>query len=93
VRGGDRSRFSLRFGTLRRWRIEQHEANELRLKDRVAVVTGAASGIGKEIARTFARAGAKLAIADLDLAGAELTPRKSTARAERRSRSAMDVTN
>jgi 3-hydroxybutyrate dehydrogenase len=30
------------------------------------VITGAASGIGKEIARTFARAGAKLAIADLD---------------------------
>jgi 3-hydroxybutyrate dehydrogenase len=43
----------------------------MRLKDRVAVVTGAASGIGQEIARTFARAGARLAIADLDGAGAE----------------------
>ena len=41
------------------------------LKDKVAVVTGAASGIGKEIARTFARDGAKLAIADFDAAGAE----------------------
>jgi 3-hydroxybutyrate dehydrogenase len=41
------------------------------LKDRVAVVTGAASGIGEEIARTFARAGARLAIADVDAAGAE----------------------
>ena len=30
----------------------------MQLKDKVAVVTGAASGIGKEIARTFARAGA-----------------------------------
>jgi 3-hydroxybutyrate dehydrogenase len=43
----------------------------MRLDGKVAVVTGAASGIGKEIARTFARAGAKLAIADLDQAGAE----------------------
>jgi len=32
----------------------------MRLKDKVAVVTGAASGIGKEIARTFTRAGAGL---------------------------------
>jgi NAD(P)-dependent dehydrogenase (short-subunit alcohol dehydrogenase family) len=38
----------------------------MRPKDKDAVVTGAASGIGKEIARTFSRAGAKLAIADLD---------------------------
>jgi 3-hydroxybutyrate dehydrogenase len=49
------------------------ETNEMRLKDKVAVVTGAASGIGEEIARTFARAGAKLAIADLDAAGAQRT--------------------
>jgi 3-hydroxybutyrate dehydrogenase len=43
----------------------------MRLDGKVAVVTGAASGIGKEIARTFARAGAKLAIADLDESGAQ----------------------
>jgi 3-hydroxybutyrate dehydrogenase len=46
------------------------QANEKRLEGRVAIVTGAASGIGKEIARTFARQGAKLAIFDLDAAGA-----------------------
>jgi 3-hydroxybutyrate dehydrogenase len=43
----------------------------MRLKDKVAVVTGAASGIGEEIARTFSRAGARLVIADLDIGGAD----------------------
>ena len=43
----------------------------MRLKDKVAVVTGAASGIGKEIARTYAREGAKIVIADLDQKGAD----------------------
>jgi 3-hydroxybutyrate dehydrogenase len=52
--------------------LQDMEIEAMRLKDKVAVVTGAASGIGKEIARTFARAGAKIAIADLDVAGAEL---------------------
>ena len=41
------------------------------IEGKVAVVTGAASGIGKEIAHALARAGAKIAIADLNLAGAQ----------------------
>ena len=38
----------------------------MRLLNRVAVVTGAASGIGKEIAHAFSREGAKVVIADLN---------------------------
>lgn len=42
-----------------------------RFENKVAVVTGAASGIGKEIAHAFARAGAKVVIADLKRDAAE----------------------
>jgi 3-hydroxybutyrate dehydrogenase len=48
----------------------------MRLKDKVAIVTGAASGIGKEIALTFAREGARVAIADLNLDAAKATARE-----------------
>lgn len=42
------------------------------LTGQVAVITGAATGIGEAIARRFARCGATVAIADLDAAGAEV---------------------
>ncbi|MBN2028257.1 MAG: SDR family NAD(P)-dependent oxidoreductase [Actinobacteria bacterium] len=38
-------------------------------RDKVVVVTGAASGIGREMALTFARRGARLAIVDIDEPG------------------------
>jgi NAD(P)-dependent dehydrogenase (short-subunit alcohol dehydrogenase family) len=43
----------------------------LGLTERVCVVTGAAGGIGAETARQFARAGARVALLDLDGAGAD----------------------
>lgn len=45
----------------------------MQLKDKVAIITGAASGIGKEIAIEFAREGAKVCIADLALEAATTT--------------------
>jgi len=42
-----------------------------RLDGKVAIVTGAASGIGKQIALRFAREGARVAIADLNLGAAQ----------------------
>jgi 3-hydroxybutyrate dehydrogenase len=64
----------------------------MRLQNKVAIVTGAASGIGKEIAKTYVREGARVAIADLNQAAADATatelggPSKAIG-------VAMDVTN
>ncbi|MEO7055920.1 MAG: 3-hydroxybutyrate dehydrogenase [Caldimonas sp.] len=41
------------------------------LQDKIAIVTGAASGIGKEIAATYAREGARVAILDMNGDAAE----------------------
>ncbi len=43
----------------------------MRLKDKVAIVTGAASGFGAEIARQYVAHGAKVAVADINGPGAK----------------------
>lgn len=51
----------------------------MKLQDKVAVVTGAASGMGKAIALLFAKEGAKVVVGDLTLEGAGITVEEITA--------------
>ncbi|MGD9913763.1 MAG: SDR family oxidoreductase [Rhizobiaceae bacterium] len=48
----------------------------MRLKDKVAVITGAASGFGEGMAKRFAEEGAKVVVADLNAKGAERVARE-----------------
>src|SRR6266481_2450179 len=65
----------------------------MKLKDRSAIITGAASGIGKEIAIIFAREGAKVAIADLNQDAADAAANEIIAGGGVAIGVAMDVTN
>ncbi|MBP2297558.1 3-hydroxybutyrate dehydrogenase [Azospirillum picis] len=65
----------------------------MRLQDKVAVITGAASGIGLEIARTFAAEGAKVVIADLNQAGADAAAASLDPTGKRAIGVGMDVTD
>ncbi|MCS0580491.1 3-hydroxybutyrate dehydrogenase [Massilia pinisoli] len=65
----------------------------MNMQDKIAVVTGAASGIGKQIAKTYFDNGAKVAIADLDLAAAQAVAREFDPTGTRVLAVAMDVTN
>ena len=62
------------------------------LQDKVAIITGAASGIGKEIARQFLAEGARVAIADINIDAARATAAEFDPTGERAIGVAMDVT-
>ncbi|HSX20030.1 MAG TPA: SDR family NAD(P)-dependent oxidoreductase, partial [Gammaproteobacteria bacterium] len=63
------------------------------LKDKVAVITGSASGIGKRMAEVFAAQGAKVVIADLVLSAADATAKEIQAKKGTAMAIGMDVTN
>jgi len=65
----------------------------MKLQGRSAIVTGAASGIGKAIALSFAREGASVAIADLNLAAVNEIAAEMVAAGHKAIGVAMDVAN
>ena len=65
----------------------------MKLRNKVAIVTGAASGIGKEIAATYAREGARVAIADLNRDAAQATAEELKASGARTMAVAADVSD
>jgi len=65
----------------------------MKLKDKSAIITGAASGIGKDIALVFAREGARVAIADLAKDAADATAAEIRAEGGQALGVAMDVTD
>ena len=65
----------------------------MKLKNQVCIVTGAASGIGKEIARTFAREGGRVVIADLNKAAAQAAADEIVKSGGTAMALAMDVTD
>ena len=65
----------------------------MKLQDKVCIVTGAASGIGKEIAFTYAREGGKVVIADMNKAAAQAVADELKAQGHAAMAVAMDVTS
>ncbi|MEO6032848.1 MAG: 3-hydroxybutyrate dehydrogenase [Burkholderiaceae bacterium] len=65
----------------------------MKLENKVCIVTGAASGIGKEIATVYAREGAKVVIADLNKSAAQATADALKTAGGQAMAVAMDVTD
>ncbi|QDL36972.1 3-hydroxybutyrate dehydrogenase [Rhodoferax sediminis] len=65
----------------------------MKMQDKIAIVTGSAAGIGKEIATTYAREGAKVVIADMNKDAAEATAQELRGTGAQAMSVAMDVTS
>ena len=65
----------------------------MQLKDKVAYITGAASGIGREIAAVYAREGAHVVIADLNKDAADVAAAELSSSGPKALGVAVDVTN
>ncbi|MBY0411865.1 MAG: 3-hydroxybutyrate dehydrogenase [Burkholderiaceae bacterium] len=65
----------------------------MKMQDKIAIITGSAAGIGKEIAITYAREGAKVVIADMNKAAAEATAQELRDSGGQAMSVAMDVTD
>ena len=65
----------------------------MKLENKICIVTGAASGIGKEIALTYAREGGKVVIADMNKAAAQTVADEITKAGGSALAVAMDVTS
>ncbi len=65
----------------------------MRLRDKVAIITGSGRGIGREIARRFAEEGARVVVADVDRANAEATVRDINSAGHKAIGVHVDITN
>ena len=63
------------------------------LNNKVALITGAASGIGEQCAKTLALKGVKVVIADMNLDGAQIVTKDIIDAGGQASAVSMNVTN
>jgi 3(or 17)beta-hydroxysteroid dehydrogenase len=73
--------------------MSEHNIHKERLVNKTALITGAASGIGKATAILFAREGAKVAVADIDDNGAKNTANEIVSLGGTAVAYALDVTS